>query len=85
MTEKIKKLSPVSLCYYDQAVSSLMMEKYGFSRMEALRKFVQSKTHELLEDVENGLYSFGCDGIFDIWESEIVTGDPRNSIYIRGE
>ncbi|MBO4311402.1 MAG: hypothetical protein IKX79_01625 [Desulfovibrionaceae bacterium] len=79
------KLSPNSLHYYDHAVTDLMMEKYGFDRMEALRKFIGSKTHALLEDPENGLSSFGCNGIFDIWECEAVTGDPRNSIYIRGE
>ncbi|MBQ8706530.1 MAG: hypothetical protein IJ523_00390 [Succinivibrionaceae bacterium] len=77
------KQSPESLCYYDHAVTDLMMEKYGFDRMEALRRFVKSETHELLEDPENGLSSFGCVGIFEIWESEVITGDPRNSVYIR--
>lgn len=27
---------------------------------------------------------FGAEALFDIWECEKVTGDPRNSIYIRG-
>ncbi len=81
----MNRLSPNSLQYYDMAVTELMMQKYGYSRMEALRKFAKSKTHELLEDKENGLYAFGCHGIFDIWEAEIVTGNPQNSIYIRGE
>ena len=79
------KLSPNSLYYYDHAVTDLIMEKYGFDRISALRLFVESKTHEMIEDPETGLYSFGSEGIFDIWESEVVTGDPRNSIYIRGE
>ena len=81
----MNRQSPESLYYYDHAVTDLIMQKYGFSRMEALRRFVQSKTHELLEDLDNGLTSFGCNGIFDIWEVEQITGDPRNSIYIRGE
>ena len=79
------KQFPNILYYYDHAVTDLMMEKYGFDRMEALRRFVTSKTHKLLEDSENGLSSFGCYGIFDIWECEVITGDPSNSIYIRGE
>lgn len=79
------KLSPNTLCYYDHAVTDLIMEKYNLERMAALRKFVTSKTHALLEDSENGLATFGCNGIFDIWENEMLTGDPRNSIYIRGE
>ena len=29
--------------------------------------------------------AFGAAGVFDIWESEMITGDPRNSIYIRGD
>lgn len=81
----MNRLSPESLHYYDLAVTELIMDKYGYDRMAALRRFVGSKTHALLEDVENGLYAFGCHGIFDIWECEVVTGDPRNSIYIRGE
>lgn len=81
----MKKQSANSLYYYDHAVTDLIMNKYGYSRMEALRRFVGSETHELLEDLDTGLTSFGCSGIFDIWESEMVTGDPRNSIYIRGE
>lgn len=79
------KLSPTNLHYYDCAVTDLIMDKYGFSRMDALRKFVESQTHAMLEDTENGMTSFGAAGVFDIWESEMITGDPRNSIYIRGE
>lgn len=81
----MSKQSPNSLYYYDHGVTDLIMEKYGLARMDALRKFVESKTHALLEDQDYGLSSFGCAGIFDIWESEMVTGDPRNSVYIRGE
>lgn len=77
--------NPDTLYYYDHAVTDMIMEKYGYDRLEALKKFVDSKTHALLEDMENGLSSFGSHGIFDIWECEMVTGDPRNSIYIRGE
>lgn len=79
------KISPTSLYYYDHGVTDLITEKYGYSRMDALRFFVESETHALLENPEYGLTSFGCAGIFDIWECEKVTGDPRNSIYIRGE
>ena len=79
----MNRQSPNSLYYYDHAVTDLIMEKYGYSRMDALRKFTDSETHRLLEDLENGLQSFGAHGVFDIWEAEKVTGDPRNSIYIR--
>ena len=81
----MNKLQPTSLHCYDLAVARMIAEKYGTSHMDALRRFVQSQTHAMLEDADNGLYTFGAPGIFDIWESEAVTGEPRNSIYIRGE
>ena len=63
----------------------LIAEKYGLSQMEALKAFVYSKTHEMLENEECGMDEFGAEAIFEIWECERVTGDPRNSVYIRGE
>lgn len=77
--------APESLAYYDRAVTDQIMQKYGLDRETALRRFVTSRTHAMLEDNDYGLFSVGAPGIFDIWESEIVTGDPGNSIYIRGE
>ena len=79
----MNRQNPNSLYYYDHAVTDLIMEKYGLSRMDALRKFTDSQTHALLEDADNGLQAFGAGGIFDIWEAEMVTNDPRNSVYIR--
>lgn len=81
----MNRMRPEGMNYYDQAVSGMIAEKYGLSPMDALRAFTASQTHELLQDRENGLSAFGAEGIFDIWESERVTGNPRNSIYIRGE
>ena len=79
----MNRRSPNSLYYYDHAVTDLMMEKYGIGRMEALRRFTQSKTHEWLEDLDYGLSSFGAPGVFDLWENEVVTGDPATSVYVR--
>ena len=31
------------------------------------------------------MMDFGPDGIFNVWEAERVTGNPRNSVYIRAE
>ena len=53
--------------------------------MEALKAFIYSKTHEMLENEECGMDEFGAEAIFEIWECERVTGDPRNSVYIREE
>ena len=81
----MKKIDPCITEYYDREVVRMISEKYGYSPMDALRLFVSSRTHELLEDEESGMTSFGAGGVFDIWEVERVTGDPRNSVYIRGE
>lgn len=71
--------------YYDRQVIGRMIEKYAMKPMEAVRSFLTSETHALLEDADNGLTSLSEHAVFDMWEVERVTGDPRNSIYLRGE
>lgn len=81
----MKRLEPGIIDYYNGEVVQMIIDKYGYSQMDALREFVFSETHEMLENEENGLTSFGAGAIFEMWEAEKITGDPRNSIYIRGE
>lgn len=81
----MKRLEPEIIDYYNGEVVMMIVEKYGLGQMEALKAFVSSKTHEMLENADCGMTDFGAEAIFEIWESEKVTGDPRNSIYIRGE
>ena len=81
----MERLMPDVVKYYDREVTRLISDKYGFPLMEALRAFLSSATHAMLEDRAYGMTDFGPYGIFDIWEAERVTGDPRNSVYIRAE
>ncbi len=81
----MERLDPEIIDYYNNEVVKMISEKYGYTMMEALKAFIYSKTHEMLERADCGLTSFGAGGVFDIWESEKVTGDPKNSVYIRGE
>ena len=81
----MSRVSATSLRYYDHAVTDLIVGKYNLDRMEALRRFVSSKTHTWLEQSEYGLQCFGAPGLFDMWESEVFTGSPLNSVYLRGE
>lgn len=81
----MRRLSPDILDYYDEEVSLLISEKYGFDHMEAIRCFLKSKTYAMLEDADLEMWSFGPQGIFDMWENEQVTGDPRTSLYLRGD
>ncbi len=71
------------LDYYDKEVVRLICNKYGFNQMDALRKFIFSETCRMLRNPELAMWDFSTIGIFDMWESEQITGDPRNSLYIR--
>ncbi len=70
---------------YDALIVKRIIEKYGFSEMHAVRAFICSKTHQMLAQKAYALNELGPAGVFDLWECEMVTGDPRNSLYIRGE
>lgn len=81
----MKRLEPETIDYYNNEVVMMIAEKYGFSEMDALKAFVSTKTHEMLENADCGMTDFGAEAIFEIWECEKVTGDPRNSVYITEE
>lgn len=74
---------PFILDYYDREVTRLIVEKYGYSEMDAYKKFILSETYKMLSDTELEMWDFSYYGIFDMWENEQITGNPRNSIYIR--
>ena len=77
------RLSARQIDFFDRQVVELMVEKYGMDDREAVRAFIDSKTYQLLLDVESEVYTMSPHIIFDMWESEKITGDPRNSQYIR--
>ncbi|SFQ30673.1 hypothetical protein SAMN02910358_01512 [Lachnospiraceae bacterium XBB1006] len=80
----MKKVDYYTLDYYDRNVISMIIEKYKLPAMEATRRFILSKTHIMLEDEAGGLWAFPERAIMDMWEVEQITGEPRNSSYIRG-
>ena len=79
------RMLSVSLDYYNRNVIPRIMEKYNMNQMDATRAFLLSQTHSMLEDVELAMWEFSERAVFDIWEVERITGDPRNSRYIRSE
>ena len=81
----MKRLEPEIIDYYNNEVVAMIIEKYGLSQMDAFWEFATSKTHEMLENEDCGMTAFGAGAIFEIWECEKVTGEPKNSVYIRGE
>lgn len=71
------------LDYYDEEVSRMIMDKYGYGEREALEAFLASQTYRMLANPQMEMWQFGPEGIFNIWESERVTGSVQNSAYLR--
>lgn len=73
------------LDYCDREITQRIMEKYEFDFMTAFRKFLYSRTYAMVSDFELRMWDFAPEAIFDMWQCEQQTGDPRNSVYIKGE
>ena len=70
--------------FFDRQVIYLIKAKYGMEDMKEIRSFLFSETYQMLLDPLTEVYSFSPQIVFEMWESEMITGDPRNSQYIRG-
>ena len=79
------RMPSFSLDYYNNSVIQRIMEKYDMDQMDAARAFLTSETHRMLEDAEMAMWEFSERAIFDMWEVEQITGDPRDSVYLRSE
>ncbi len=64
-------------------VSLLISKKCNLSEIDALRKFLNSETYKMLCDDSLEMWEFSPIALFDMWENEIATGNPRNSLYLR--
>lgn len=81
----IKRTEPSILQDYDSELAELISKNRGISVMDGLRIFLASKTHAMLENDEMKLWYFSPLAAFDMWENEEATGDPGNSLYLRGD
>jgi len=75
----------VILDHYNRCVVQRIIDKYDIEPLEATRMFLTSQTHAMLEDPECAMWEFSERAIFEIWEVEQITNDPRKSVYIRCE
>lgn len=66
-------------------MASLIAESRGITLMEGLRLFLSSETHAMLVDDDLKTWYFSPLALFNMWENEVITGDPRNSLYLRGD
>lgn len=79
------KVRARTLDFFDRQVVGMIVEKYGIDEKSAIKRFINSETYQMLIDVETEVYKMSPCIVFDMWESENVTGNPRNSQYIRGD
>ena len=68
--------------FYDTQVVEMISEKYNMEQMDALEAFLNSETYKMFNKPQLGMINIPPRGIFDMWEVEQVTGNPRNSLYI---
>ena len=80
-----KRTEPSILQNYDAEIAELIAKKRQIPIMDALRIFLASKTHEMLVDDEMKIWYFSPLAVFDMWENEEATGEPGNSLYLRGD
>ena len=80
----MKKYTPSGITfYYSVEVINSIMKKYGYDFFTALRKYYYSETYKMMANPKCAMWEFGTPAIFEIWECELRTGDPRNSVYIK--
>lgn len=80
-----QKIPARTLNFFDKEVVSNIVDKYGMDERKAIADFLGSETYRMLIDVDMELYKQSPLVVFDMWEAERITGNPRNSIYIRTE
>jgi hypothetical protein len=73
------------LDFLDRSIVLELMRRYGFSELEALRRYLRSETYRLVADDELKFWHFAPLAVLDLWETERATGDPRDSVYLRDD
>lgn len=81
----MKKTDSTIMDCYNKAIIQKIMDKYHLDPMTATRKFWNSETYRLLNEEQFAMWEFSELAIFDMWEVEQLTGNPRNSVYLRSE
>jgi hypothetical protein len=79
----MKNTDSETMFFYDNWLVPLISEKEGINEEIALKKFIDSETYKMLADEDNKLYWESPLVIWDLYQTEIATGNPRNSTYIQ--
>ncbi len=78
----MKEFMALFLDYYDKEIIKMIVEKYNYTYMEALKRFLDSETYRMLKNIKLEMWEFGYPAIFDMWECEQTTGTPLSSSYL---
>jgi hypothetical protein len=82
----IMKQVPVNtLTLITEVVVEHIVEKLHLEEVAALEKFLHSKTYDLLIDEENKIWHLSPLAIWDIFSTEMETGNPIDSAYLQGD
>ena len=81
----INRTDPLMMEIFDTELSKMIAEREEISEMDALRVFMKSEIHSMMENDDLKMWHFSPFAIFDMWEAEVATGNPRNSLYLRGD
>ena len=85
MVRDLKKFFPYYLGFVEQYVVGEICRRHGLEPFDALQRFLNSETYRMVSNFELAMWEFSHPAIVSMWECEQITGDPRNSIYIRSE
>lgn len=77
--------APEKIGWLEAKVCSFIAADKGCSTLDAFREFSKSKTHEMLLNKDLEMWFFSPEALYDIYKTELSTGDPRNSPYLSGE
>ena len=85
MVRDMKKYFPFYLSFLEQYIVRELCRRFGIEPFDALQRFLNSETYRMVCNQELAMWEFPHHAILAMWECEQITGDPRNSLYIRGE
>jgi len=60
------KVDVRTIDFFDRHVSRLIIVKYGFNEMDAIRAFIESKTYQMFIDPELEIYQMSPSIVFDM-------------------
>lgn len=78
-----KRLQEHMRHYINAEISTIIAKNRNINPMDGLRIFLNSQTYAMLCDDELDMWEFSPLALYDMWENEVKTGDPRNSFYLK--